>query len=116
MRAGPLSSNAVIDELNDKFVNTWILRQDVVRFAGDAAKGKDPRLPLPKVAPLPEPVDARLRAFAAEVYANYTYPVDSLLLDADGKFIAHFPASDLFTYQSPDQSYSQFLQKASKRK
>ena len=115
LRAGPLSSAAVIEKLNDKFVSAWVLRQDLASLAGDAAKNAKSPLPLPKgTAPASQP-DPRLKSFAARVYEKYEYPVDSLLFDAEGGFVEHFPASKMMEDFDADTSYLKFLAEAAVR-
>lgn len=113
----------MIEKLNDKFVNAWVLRHELAAFAGDALetdnqdakdRKKKPRLPMPTGAPLP-PATPQLKAFAARAYEKYKYPVDSLLFDADGQFAAQFPASDLMNVLDGDAAYLQFLDKAAKK-
>ena len=73
MRAGPLSDKKVIARLNKGFINSWILRKDLMLLA---KKGTD------------------LGKFAAAVLKRYSYPVDNIVLTSEGKFRGHLPAND----------------------
>jgi hypothetical protein len=103
----------VIEKLNAGFVSTWVLRNDMIHYAGP--EGGKPAGPIP--APRPDEkkraaVSEAVRAFAREVRAHYTYPVDSLLFDADGKFLSDLAASDLLMEFPGDKKYVEFLSKA----
>jgi hypothetical protein len=103
----------VIQKLNAGFVNTWVLRNDMIRYAGPGGQEREP-------IPESQPNDAKqaavspdLRAFAREVREHYTYPVDSLIFDADGKFVADLAASDLLMdFSGGDKRYLDLLAKA----
>jgi len=73
MRAGPLSDEKIIARLNKDFVNSWILRKDLMQLAGK---------------------ETDLGKFAAEVLERYSYPVDNLVLSGAGEFRGHLPAND----------------------
>ena len=64
MRAGLLSNPRVIEILNQKFVNTWIIIDDIMKRLG----GKDDQL-------------------ATTLLCLHQYPLDFMFLSPEGKFI-----------------------------
>ena len=69
MRAGPLSDDSIINELNSEFVNTWIIIPQMEK---------------------PEEFfdDPTARDWASVVQSGFTYPVDSLVLSSSGKILS----------------------------
>jgi hypothetical protein len=104
----------VIEKLNKEFVNTWVLRHDVFNYAGpDAAKKALGPLPPPNTAKrgaVPDDV----RSFSKLVSEHYTYPVDSLVFDADGKFVADLSADEVFKFFPIEVTYLELLGKATR--
>jgi hypothetical protein len=81
--------------LNARFVNTWILRRDLMALAKS------------------EPANA----FAQTLLKQYAYPVDSLLFDEHGAFASHLPADQLLTDSDMgNRKYLGFLERALPKK
>ena len=76
MRAGPLSDAAIIEKLNQSFVNTWILRRELPRLK-EAASSR------------------RAKKLAEKIADLYEYPVDSMVFSAEGEFLGHRSANAL---------------------
>ncbi len=77
----------MIEQLNEEFVNAWIVRpQFVSRAAIDAAFATD-----------------EARVVARAILAAYTYPVDSMVVTAEGKVIAQLAVEELFKSFDPDE-------------
>ena len=85
MRAGPLSDSEVIETLNEKFVNTWVLLRELPELIG-GAKGEMPSL------------------VAKKMQQHYTDSVDILALTPDAEVIMHQPESAL-PYRNQSQAY-----------
>ena len=111
----------MIEKLNKEFVNTWVLRNDMIHLAGPAEKKagakNDPSdaIPVPNDSAKRGPVSDELRAFARSVREHYTYPVDSLVFDADGKFVGDLSAADLLMDVPGDKRYLELLEKLERR-
>jgi hypothetical protein len=81
--------------LNARFVNTWILRRDLMALA----------------ASQPE------NTFVQTLLKQYSYPVDSLLFDERGNFTSHMPADQLLTDSDiGERKYLGFLERALPKK
>lgn len=92
MRAGPLSNHKVIAELEQNFVNSWILIRDIRALAKD------------------ESVDADVRRIAKDVFKRSIYPVDIQVIDADGKMLSQGSVNrDLLRTRRPAQRYLEIL-------
>ena len=89
MRAGPLSNSEVINTLNEKFVNTWVLLRELPELI-DGAKGDGARL------------------VATRLQQNYTDSVDMLVLSPIGDVVAHQPEMAL-PYRNRDKVYLSLL-------
>ena len=85
MRAGPLSDSEVIETLNKKFVNTWVLLRELPELIR-GAKGEMPSL------------------VAKKMQKHYTDSVDILALTPDAEVIMHQPESAL-PYRNQAQAY-----------
>ena len=85
MRAGPLSDSEVIETLNEKFVNTWVLLRELPELIR-GAKGEMPSL------------------VAEKMQQHYTDSVDILVLTPDAEVIMHQPESAL-PYRNSSQAY-----------
>ena len=85
MRAGPLSDSEVIETLNEKFVNTWVLLRELPALIS-GAKGETPSL------------------VAKKMQQHYTDSVDILALTPDAEVIMHQPESAL-PYRKQSQAY-----------
>ena len=85
MRAGPLSDSEVIETLNEKFINTWVLLRELPELIS-GAKGEMPSL------------------VAKKMQQHYTDSVDILALTPDAEVIMHQPESAL-PYRNPSQAY-----------
>ena len=92
MRAGPLSDSEVIETLNQKFVNTWVLLRELPELM-DGAKGEAVSL------------------VAKEMKRHYTDSVDILVLTPDAEVIMHQPEMAL-PYRNQPQAYLSVLQHA----
>lgn len=104
----------MIENLNKEFVNTWVLRNDVFNYAGpDAAKKALGPLPPPNAAKRAAASD-EVRAFAKLVSEHYTYPVDSMVFDTDGKFVADLAADEVFKFFPIEVTYLELLGKAAR--
>ena len=90
MRAGPLSSSKVTKLLNTRFVNTWVLLRELPELAASAKGG---------VA----------AALAKKLQAHFVYPVDSLILTPELKFIQHLPTNEFLKSFSSSERKSQYL-------
>ncbi len=85
MRAGPLSDSEVIETLNEKFVNTWVLLRELPELIS-GARGETPSL------------------VAKKMQQHYTDSVDILALTPDAEVIMHQPESAL-PYRKQSQAY-----------
>ena len=94
MRAGPLSHSTVIQFLNDRFVNTWVLRRDLHRLR-DAAKDAAQRRLTAAI------IDARLAGS----------PVDCMVFSAELQMLACEPVHGLLGRDSSER-YIRLLQDA----
>ena len=86
MRAGPLSNPKVIELLNTRLENVWMLAKDVKALASD------------------ENTPADLRTLATALAENYIYPVDFQVVSPDGTLHAQGEANRM------RQPYLQVLQ------
>jgi len=77
LRAGPLSSSKVIKLLNTHFVNGWVLLRELPELEAGTKGGA-------------------AAALAKELQAHFVYPVDSLILTPESKFIQHLPTNEFF--------------------
>ena len=89
MRAGPLSNSEVIETLNEKFVNTWVLLRELPELI-DSTKGEAVSL------------------VAKEMKRHYTDSVDILALTPDAEVIMHQPEMAL-PYWNQAQAYLSVL-------
>ena len=89
MRAGPLSNSEVIETLNEKFANTWVLLRELPELI-EGAKGEAVSL------------------IAKEMKRHYTDSVDILALTPDAEVIMHQPEMAL-PYRSQPQAYLSVL-------
>jgi len=64
MRAGLLSEQRIIDLVNDKFVATWVLVDDLKQHAASGDK------------------------FARTLSINWEYPLDLMFLSSEGEFVS----------------------------
>lgn len=78
MRAGPLSSDELIETLNAEFINTWII---IPEFENPEEFFDDP------VA----------REWASVISTEFTYPVDSIVLSSTGQPIAQGEIETLYS-------------------
>lgn len=111
----------MIEKLNAGFVNTWVLRNDLMRYA-EVGAGTAAAPASQRAANAAESPPANLKraglpddalAFTKRVHEHYTYPVDSLIFDADGKFVGDLAASDiLMDFHGGDKRYLELLAKA----
>ena len=92
MRAGPLSYLEVIESLNEKFVNTWVLLRELPELIG-GVKGE--------VASL----------VAKKLQHHYTDSVDILVLTSEAEVLAHQPDRAL-PYRNRAQHYLTLLQRS----
>ena len=90
MRAGPLSDSLVIQTLNEKFVNTWVLLRELPELI-NGAKGEAVSL------------------IAKEIKRHYTDSVDILALTPEAEVIMHQPEMAL-PYRNHTQAYLRVLQ------
>ncbi len=96
MRAGPLSRQAIIDHLNENFVNTSIIIPEMKNAE--------------KLYTDPTAV-----AWAKTVQEEFSYPVDSIVLSSEGKPLSQISIEEMFeTIYSGKQgkSYREFLDDA----
>ena len=77
LRAGPLSSTPVIELLNEKFVNAWVLGRDLSELRED------------------EVLSAEVRALAGQLEDDYRYPVDSQIRTPDGRLLGRAEANEI---------------------
>ena len=91
LRAGPLSSTPVIELLNAKFANAWVLARDLPALRDDAA------------------LPTEVRAIAAKLLDDYRYPVDSQIRTADGRLLARAEANEI---GPNDAAYLEILRSA----
>lgn len=87
---GPLSNSEVIETLNEKFVNTWVLLRELPELI-NGEKGKAVSL------------------VAKEMKRHYTDSVDILVLTPDAEVIMHQPEMAL-PYENQTQAYLSVLQ------
>ena len=93
MRAVVLSNDRIIESLNEKFVNTWVLNTDVKRLR--EAKGIDGMQPL-----------ARTIISGWKQYS----PVDCLVISPDLELIGRQPVNELLNAMSYiEEAYQRFL-------
>ena len=92
MRAGPLSNSEVINTLNEKFVNTWVLLRELPELIG-GAKGEGARL------------------VALQLQQDYTDSVDILVLTPEAEVIMHQPEMAL-PYRNRAEAYLTLLRRS----
>lgn len=92
MRAGPLSDPEVIRLLNTRFVNTWVLKQELPRLSEKAETG-----------------DARRLAKALLDARQPKSPVDCLVLSPQGEVLSVRPVHDLLVGAQSVANYKAFL-------
>jgi len=92
LRAGLLSKPAVIQQINDRFVSTWILKEDMKRLA-DA--GDD---------------------LAKVLAANFEHPLDLMFLTSEGKLISRLNSFHDFPMVHPDVTMPPFKRRGNKPK
>jgi len=92
LRAGPLSNAEVINTLNAKFVNTWVLLRELPELM-DGVKGSGTSL------------------VATKLQQNYSDSVDTLVLSPDAEVITHQPEMAL-PYRNRKESYLSLLQRS----
>ena len=80
MRAGLLSQPRVIEEINSKFVSTWILVDDAKRLA----EAGDP--------------------LAGTLASNWEFPVEMMFVTSDGKLLRRLNSDKDFKDVHPDVS------------
>ncbi len=93
MRAVVLSNDRIIESLNEKFVNTWVLNTDMKRLR--EAKGIDGMQPLARTI--------------ISGWKRYS-PVDCLVISPDLELMGRQPVNDLFNaMRYIDEAYQRFL-------
>ncbi len=95
MRAGLLSEPRVIQRIHDRFVSTWILKDDLATLA----KKGDP--------------------LAQQLAPNFEEPLDLMFLTPGGRFISKLSSFHDFTEVHPDVGAPNFItstRKEQKRK
>ena len=92
MRAGPLSNSEVINTLNEKFVNTWVLLRELPELIG-GEKGEGARL------------------VALQLQQDYTDSVDILVLTPEAEVIMHQPEMAL-PYRNRAEAYLTLLRRS----
>lgn len=91
MRAGPLSTDSVIEKLNQQFINTSLIMPEF----------KDPE------AFFQNPM---ARKWAKVIAKEFTYPVDSIVLSSEGNVLAQGEFNDMIRISA----YLEMLEKAIK--
>ena len=79
MRAGPLSSTAIVDRLNAEFVSSWVLFRDLPRLAQEADS-------------------EAARALAKTCLDHGIQPVDVLALSPAGELLGGLWVDDMLPY------------------
>ena len=96
MRAGPLSDDKVIERLNSDFVNSWIIIPQFEKPDQFFAKRK-------------------ARELASVVEAEYTYPVDSIVISVGGKPLSQGEFNKFYSNDAADR-YLEMLKVAAKQR
>ena len=82
-----------MEELEQDFVNTWIVAKDLAPIAAGAE-------------------DEAVRKMAALAESSYLYPVDSQVYSADGKLLDHACANDMSRLPDRTGRYLELLSAA----
>lgn len=94
MRAGPLSNSRVIDELNQNFINTWILMGELKKMALDDNENEQER------------------TLAQTMMKRFLYPVDSQIMAPGGELLGQLSTNrDLMRVRNPSEVYLDALKK-----
>ena len=96
MRAGPLSDDKVIERLNDEFVNSWII---IPQFENPDRFFED----------------QRALEVASVVAGEFTYPVDSIVISADGKPLSQGEFREFYRNDAADR-YLEMLERAARQR
>lgn len=100
---GPLSSNAVIRQLNRDFVNTWVLWQDLRKL--------EKKMSMPEY----QTKASATERFAMRILRRYTFPVDIMFFSAKRRFLLKQGVNDMLAkYQitQMNRAYLRLLQRA----
>ena len=91
MRAGLLSEPQVIKRINERFVSTWILKDDMTTLAKKGDK------------------------LAQQLAVNYEYPMDLMFLTSDGRLISRLNSFHDFLEIHPDVTAPQFTRREKRK-